>query len=63
MPITHKDDPRIGCLAVPLSALAGFIVFTLVAASVGFGAGYSVVIGLSGVMVGLVVAAMMTRRT
>lgn len=46
MPILRDDDPRIGCLAVPISIVAGFIVGALVAASLGTSAGWSSAIGL-----------------
>ncbi|MGI9624244.1 MAG: hypothetical protein ACR2PK_15520 [Acidimicrobiales bacterium] len=62
MAILREADPRIGCLAIPLSALGGFIVFTLVAAAVGLGAGVSGVVGLVGAVVGVAVAIRMLRR-
>ena len=46
VPILRDEDPRVGCLAVPVSAVAGFILFALVAAAVGVSAGVSGVRGI-----------------
>jgi len=62
VPILREDDPRIGCLAIPISILGGFIVGALVAASVGVSAGWSSIIGLIAGAVGAVVAWIMLRR-
>ena len=62
VPILREDDPRIGCLAVPISILGGFIVGALVAASVGVSAGWSSTIGVIAGVLGAVVAAIMLRR-
>lgn len=63
VPILRNDDPRIGCLALPLTALGGVVLFALVAAAVGFGAGPSGVIGLGGAVVGIVASVIMLRRS
>lgn len=62
MAILRDDDPRVGCLALPLTAVAGFIVFALGLASVGVGAGASTVGGLVGAAIGSIIALMLVRR-
>lgn len=62
MAILRERDPRIGCLAVPLSLLAGFVVAALVAAALGAGSGTSTVTGLVGAGVAVVVAGVVLRR-
>jgi hypothetical protein len=59
--ILRETDPRIGCLAIPISAVAGFIVTALVAAAIGFGASEASVAGLVGAA-GAVMAAVLTLR-
>ncbi len=43
-----QEPKRIGCLVVPLSAIAGFIVVTLLGAALGFSAFTSTIAGLIG---------------
>ena len=62
MPILRQDDPRIGCLALPISIVGGFIVGALVAAAFGVSAGWSSTIGLIVGGIGAVVAALVLRR-
>ncbi len=62
VPILRQDDPRIGCLALPISIVAGFIVGALVAAAFGVSAGWSSTIGLIVGGIGAVVAAVVLRR-
>lgn len=61
MAILRDADPRIGCLAVPLSAVAGFVLFALVAAAIGAGSGLAGLVGIGGLVVGIVVAAVTLR--
>ena len=62
MPILRQDDPRIGCLALPISIVGGFIVGALVTAAFGVSAGWSSTIGLIVGGIGAVVAALVLRR-
>lgn len=62
MPILRQDHPNIGCLAVPISAVGGFLLFALLAAAVGFGSGESGVVGIGGAAVGALVAFGILRR-
>lgn len=63
MPIERDHDERIAWLALPLAAVAGFVVFALVAAAVGAGAGPSSLTGVAGLVVGVAIAAVVLRRT
>ncbi len=58
----RESDPRIGCLAVPLAALAGFVVPVLAAAALGATAGASVVAGGGGAVLAIAVAVSVLRR-
>ncbi|MEM7285126.1 MAG: hypothetical protein AAF480_02150 [Actinomycetota bacterium] len=62
MPILREDDARIGCLAVPISILAGFIVGALVAAAVGASAGWSSITGVVVGCIGAIIAWVMLGR-
>lgn len=62
VPILRDDDPRVGCLAVPISILAGFIVGALIAASVGVSAAWSSVTGLLVGALGAAIAAWVLLR-
>ena len=59
---TAGDDPRVGCLAVPICIVAGFIVGALIAAAFGVSAGWSSTIGLIVGGIGAVVAVVVLRR-
>ena len=61
--ILREADDRIGCLAVPISAVAGFIVLALVVAALGASAGAASVAGLIGAVVGVGVSIVMVRRS
>lgn len=63
MAILRQHDPRIGCLAVPVAALGGFIVFALVGAAFGLDAGAATVAAVVGAAVGSIVALVVLRRT
>jgi hypothetical protein len=54
--ILRETDPNIGCLAVPISAVGGFIVLAFLAAAAGAGAALSTIIGLGGLGAGAVAA-------
>ena len=60
--ILRDDDPRIGCLAIPICIVAGFIVVALVAAAFGASAGASSVAGLVGGVLAAAIAGWMLRR-
>lgn len=62
VPILRDDDPRMGCLAVPLSAVGGFVLFVLVAAALGASAGLSVIVAIVGALLGVAIAAAILRR-
>ena len=62
VPILRQDDPRVGCLAVPICIVAGFIVGALIAAAFGVSAGWSSTIGLIVGGIGAVVAVVVLRR-
>jgi hypothetical protein len=61
--ILRERDARVGCLAVPITMLAGFVVGILGAAAVGAGARVSTIIGGVLALVGLVVAAAILLRS
>jgi len=56
MAILQDEHPRVGCLAVPISAVAGFLLAVLLAAAVGASAGLAGVIGLGGAAVAILVS-------
>ncbi len=62
MAIVRESDPRVGCLAVPVSTLAGFVVTVLLAAALGASAGSSVALGLAGGAVAMVIAGWFLKR-
>lgn len=63
MAILRQHDPRIGCLALPVAALGGFIVFALVGAAFGLDAGAATVAALVGAATGAIVALVVVGRT
>ncbi len=62
MAIVRESDPRVGCVAVPGSTLAGFVVTVLLAAALGASAGSSVALGLAGGAVAMVIAGWFLKR-
>jgi hypothetical protein len=60
--ILRDEDSRIGCLALPISAVAGFMLFALVAAAIGVSAGASSITGLVGAGVGVGVSWITVHR-
>ena len=62
MAILRASDPRIGCLAVPISAVAGFVLLALLAAAIGAGAATSTVVGLGGGVLAVAISAVVVRR-
>ncbi len=48
-----QEPTRIGCLIAPLSAVAGFVVTTLLCAALGFSAYTSTIAGLIGAAVAI----------
>jgi hypothetical protein len=63
VPILRDHDPRIGCLAVPLSTVAGFVVVVLAAAAAGVGASDATAAGVVGAVAGLAGGLTIVRRT
>jgi F0F1-type ATP synthase membrane subunit c/vacuolar-type H+-ATPase subunit K len=61
--ILRERDARVGCLAVPITMLAGFVIGILGAAAVGAGARTSTLTGGVLAMVGLVIAAAILVRS
>jgi hypothetical protein len=61
--ILRERDARVGCLAVPITMLAGFVVGILGAAAVGAGARVSTITGGVLALVGLVIAAAILVRS
>lgn len=61
MPIITDDHPRVGCLAVPISAVAGLVLFMLTFAAVGAGSAVSTGGGALGALVGAGTAAWILR--
>ena len=62
MPIITDDHPRVGCLAVPISAVAGLVLFMLTFAAVGAGSTVATAGGVLGSLVGAGTAAWILRR-
>ena len=61
--ITRDDDPRVGCLAVPLGLLGGFVLAALGSAAVGVSAGWATLAGAIGALVGLLAAFIALRSS
>tara|TARA_B110000014_G_C19536053_1_gene287385 strand:- start:115 stop:324 length:210 start_codon:yes stop_codon:yes gene_type:complete len=60
LPQAHQ---RIGCLALPLSTIAGFTVVTLFTASLGFSGFISTIAGLIGAATAMLIALMILRKS
>lgn len=58
-----QGHQRIGCLALPLSMIAGFTVVTLFAASLGFSGFISTTAGFIGAATAMVIALMILRKS
>ncbi len=56
MAILRDNDPNIGCLAIPISAVGGFIVLALTAAAAGGTAAASSIVGVAGLVAGAAAA-------
>ena len=61
MPIITDDHPRVGCLAVPISAVAGLVLFMLTFAALGGGSTVATAGGVLGALVGAGTAAWIVR--
>ncbi len=62
MPIITDDHPRVGCLAVPISAVAGLVLFLLAFAALGAGSTLATAGGVLGALVGAGTAALILRK-
>jgi len=63
MAILQDEHPRVGCLAVPISAVAGFLLAVLLAAAVGASAGLAGVIGLGGAVAAAAISVAVLRNS
>ena len=56
-------NQRIGCLALPLSMIAGFTVVTLFSAAIGFSGFISTTAGFIGAATAMLIALMVLRKS
>ena len=63
MAILRERDARVGCLAVPLTMVAGFVIGALAAAAVGAGSRTSTITGIVLALIGMGVAAAVLARS
>jgi membrane associated rhomboid family serine protease len=61
--ITRENDPRVGCLAVPLGLIGGFVLAALGSAAVGASAGWATLAGAVGAVIGLLGALAVLRSS
>jgi len=62
MAILRDSDPNVGCLAVPIASIGGFITAAMLSASVGAGPGLAGAVGLGGSATGSIVAWIVLKR-